>query len=66
MARRSYAATVTVAPQTVDELVEEVVEEAVEEVIEEIILDNKESLRKKVKEGKAPTDLFEDIFGEPA
>ena len=56
MARRSYAAPVTVAPAVPE----------TEEVIEEIILDNKESLRKKVKEGKAPSDLFEDIFGEPA
>jgi hypothetical protein len=55
MARRSYA-----APAAPIEPVE------TEEVIEEIILDNKESLRKKVKEGKAPADLFEDIFGEPA
>jgi hypothetical protein len=55
MARRSY-----VAPAASIEPVE------TEEVIEEIILDNKESLRRKVKEGKAPSDLFEDIFGEPA
>lgn len=55
IARRSYA-----APAAPIEPVE------TEEVIEEIILDNKESLRKKVKEGKAPADLFEDIFGEPA